>query len=304
MNFIRFYIIISIFFISKVVAQQDPHYTHYMYNTSSINPAYTATKEKIVVSFIGRNQWIGFKGAPETQNLNFISPLGSGMSMGMNITNEKIGYINDISIIGNLSYTIQINESDKLAFGLKFGGKSLNIDWKKGSFYDKKDPLYQTNFNSIRPQFGAGLFYFQPQKWYFGLSVPDILRYKSFLNNNTDILSWEKVHLYMIFGYVFTINDNLKFKPASLVKMAYGAPLSLDISANFYLYETFNAGIAWRYGDAISALVGVDIMNNFHIGYAYDLTSSDFRVTNIGTHEIILQYQFAFRSKRKCYPLF
>ncbi|WP_394801644.1 type IX secretion system membrane protein PorP/SprF, partial [Tenacibaculum piscium] len=41
------------------------------------------------------------------------------------------------------------------------------------------------------------------------------------------------MHLFFIAGYVFDLSDNIKFKPAALVKAVKGAPLSVDVSANF-----------------------------------------------------------------------
>ena len=54
-------------FLNRATAQQDPQYTHYMYNLSVVNPAYaTATPEVLNLGGLYRTQWVGAVGAPKT----------------------------------------------------------------------------------------------------------------------------------------------------------------------------------------------------------------------------------------------
>ena len=45
-------------------AQQDPMFTHYMYNTLSVNPGYAGSREALTITGLHRSQWTNFKGAP------------------------------------------------------------------------------------------------------------------------------------------------------------------------------------------------------------------------------------------------
>jgi type IX secretion system PorP/SprF family membrane protein len=99
------------------------------------------------------------------------------------------------------------------------------------------------------------------------------------------------MHFFLIAGYVYDINEDLKFKPAALLKAVSGAPLSLDVSANLLFNEKFRVGLGWRWDDSISALLGFQVSDELLIGYSYDLTTSNYNVTNTGTHEVTLQYQ-------------
>ena len=47
-----------------VKAQQEAHFTQFMYNQLYFNPAYAGARGMPSFSLIYRNQWIGFKGAP------------------------------------------------------------------------------------------------------------------------------------------------------------------------------------------------------------------------------------------------
>ncbi|WP_445716443.1 type IX secretion system membrane protein PorP/SprF, partial [Flavobacterium sp.] len=47
-------------------AQQDPHYTQYMYNMSVMNPAYAGSKENLSMGLLYRKQWVELEDAPTT----------------------------------------------------------------------------------------------------------------------------------------------------------------------------------------------------------------------------------------------
>lgn len=303
----QFLIIFLVFYTSliiKIQAQQDPQYTQYMNNTMSVNPAYAGSKDYGVITVIGRTQWIGLEGAPQTQNISYHTPLNySGLGLGINIMNDEIGPSKEIYLDTNISYTIETNEDGNFAFGLRLGGRFLNIDWSKGEA-NEEEAIFGENVNKFLPTIGAGLFYYKPQ-WYIGLSVPNVLRIEHYDANRKSLKETvvDKKHFFLIAGYVYDINYDLKFKPAALVKAVTGAPLSLDISVNFLFQEKFRAGLGWRLDDAISALLGFQASDRLLIGYSYDLTTSNYNVTNPGTHEIMLQYEFLGDTKYK-YPRF
>ncbi len=275
----------------NLYSQQDPQYTQYMYNTMSVNSAYAGSKGYGVINALGRTQWVNFKGAPDTQTLSYDTPIGyTGLGLGINLVNDKIGPANEISLDANISYTILTGDDGNLAFGLKLGGRLLNIDWSRGKSHPN-DPAFLNNIkNKFLPTVGAGIYY-HTSKLYVGLSVPNLIRTEHY-NDIRRKVAVERLHYFLIAGYVFDLSDNIKFKPAGLLKIVKGAPLSLDISANFLFNEKYRAGLAWRWGDAISALIGIDITKRFHIGYSYDLTTSNYSSYNAGTHEVMLRYEF------------
>lgn len=292
--------------VTSMFSQQDPHYTQYMLNTMSVNPAYVGSKGHSVLTALGRTQWVGLSGAPDTQTLSYDSPIGyNGLGIGINLVNDKIGPSHETYLDANLSYTLETGEEGSLAFGLKLGGRLLNIDWSLGrSDIDGPDPTFAQNIvNKFLPTVGAGIYYHEPQ-WYVGLSVPNFLRQEHYDGNNAvGQTAIERLHYFLIAGYVFDLNDNIKFKPAGLVKLVFGAPISIDVSANFLINEKFRLGAAWRWDDSVAALLGAQVSKSLHIGYAYDLTTSNYNVVNSGTHEVLLRYEI-FKDARIRSPRF
>lgn len=275
----------------QVFPQQDPQYTQYMYNTMVINPAYTGSKGYTTITGLARTQWVGFKGAPDTQTLGYETQLGfSRVGLGVALSNDKIGPSSEISLDGNISYSIQASDNGNLSFGLKLGGRFLSINPTKGNAKDKDDSELPIINNKFLPTIGAGIYYYT-DKFYVGASVPNFIRtehYDDTLNGGN--VGVERFHIFGIMGYVFSLSESIKFKPASIVKAVSGAPLSLDVSGNFLFNEKFVAGLAWRWDDSIAVLLGLQVSDRFYIGYSYDLTTSNYSNYNSGTHEVILRF--------------
>lgn len=289
-------------FVSR--AQQDPGYTQYMYNTMVINPGYAGSVGTLETVLLHRSQWTGIDGAPQTQSFTVHSPLANeAVGLGLSIVNDKLGPSNELYFDGNFSYTINFNDTQKLAFGVKAGARMMSVDWTRGRYYDPVDALLNNNIeNKIKPSVGAGMFFYG-EKWYTGISVPSFLRSDYYDDVEEAVLS-DRLHYYIIGGYVFDLTENLKFKPAVMGKVVSGAPFALDVSANFLIQEKFTIGASYRYDDSVSALAGFQISNAFFVGYSYDYTTSGLNKYNNGSHEFILRYQMPKKSSQMKSPRF
>ncbi|MCR4030040.1 MULTISPECIES: type IX secretion system membrane protein PorP/SprF [Flavobacterium] len=299
-----YFILICSFISVCATAQQEPQYTQYMYNTMAVNPAYAGSTGTIDAALLYRSQWIGISGAPETQSFSIHSPLrNEKIGLGLSIVNDKIGPSDELYFDGNFSYSIPLGYEKRLAFGLKAGARMLNIDWSKGRYYDNDDVLLNQNINNqMKLAVGAGIYYYT-DKWYVGLSVPSFMR-SNYYDDVQESIDYDRLHYYLIGGYVFDLNPNLKFKPAFLVKAVSGAPITADVSANFMIQEKFVIGGAYRTDDSVSILAGFQIAPSFYLGYAFDYTVSQLNKYNDGSHEIILRYQFVKNQSKIKSPRF
>ena len=50
-------------------------------------------------------------------------------------------------------------------------------------------------------------------------------------------------------------------------------------------------GVAYRWDDSVSGLVGFQVSDELFIGYAYDLTTTNLNNYNSGSHEIMLRFE-------------
>ncbi|AEH01006.1 type IX secretion system membrane protein PorP/SprF [Lacinutrix sp. 5H-3-7-4] len=295
---------------NKSHSQQDAQYTQYMYNTLSVNPAYAGSRD--VLSFVGlyRTQWVGLDGAPDTFTASLHSPVGEKVGLGLNITQDEIFITSETYIDLSFSYTLDLKDDAKLAFGIKGGGHFLNIDTNKlntGAF-NQGDSQAEINVdNKFSPQLGLGVYYYT-NKFYLGLSAPNILETEHFdenaANNNSFATAKEKINLYVMAGKTFDLTDDIKFKPATLFKIVEGAPLQLDLSANFLLKEKLTLGVAYRWSAALSAMAGFQISDKLMLGLAYDRETTELKQFNDGSYEIFLRFELFKRNNRMISPRF
>jgi len=279
------------FVLHHTVAQQDAQYTQYIYNTNVINPAYAGTRGVLNITALNRSQWVGLEGAPETQTLNFNSPIGdAGVGLGFSFVNDNLGPSSEQLFHVDFSYKIRTSERHTLSFGIKAGGNLLNVDFNLLTIFDPNDIRFAQNINNrFSPNIGAGAYYFS-DKWYLGISVPNILETSHFDDVSTAIAT-EQQTFYFIGGYVFELSQDWKFKPATLVRASSGTPLSVDTSVNFLFREKFTFGSSYRLGAAVSALAGFQVNDAWLIGYSYDADTTNLSNFNGGSHEIFMRVE-------------
>ncbi len=287
----------------SISAQQDPQFTQYMYNTMSVNPAYAGNNGHLAALLLHRSQWVGINGAPNTQVLAVDTPLKNKLGVGGIISRDALGPSSEISVDGNVSYTIQLDSANsKLSFGMKLGGRIFDVDFSKGLTEDA-DVAFQNNIKSkFFPTIGAGIYY-DTKKGYLGFAIPNFFSQKHYDGEEQEIAA-ERLHYYFIGGKVVDLTPDVKLKPAFFVKWVPGAPIIADVSVNALLKETFTFGLAYRWDDSFSTLLGMQINPNFSAGYAYDLTTSNLASYTGGSHELFVRYEFKSSKKQKEAPTF
>lgn len=302
-------ILVLLLSIMQLQAQQEPHFTHYMFNSLAVNPAYAGSRGALTVTGLYRNQWIGFKGAPVTQTLTGHAPLlQDKLGVGLSVVNDRIGPTNNTSIYADFAYRIPMGQQKKgrLALGIKGGMSMLRVGLNEVGVLQGMDPSFSENYASkVMPNFGFGIYY-HTDYFYVGASVPKILEnyYTSRVENAQDEMR-EKRHYDLMLGGMLKLGKKLKLKPSMLLKVTESSPPELDITALFYmLNDRFWVGPAFRTAfkssDAVSALIGVNVIKQLAIGYAFDysLTNRTFKY-NGGSHELMLRYDFIYGNNKK-----
>jgi type IX secretion system PorP/SprF family membrane protein len=285
-------------------AQQLPMYTHYMYNTLSVNPAYAGSREALTVTALHRSQWVNFKGAPITQTLTMHAPIiNEHIGVGLSVMNDKIGPTNNTAIFGSFAYIMKLSKRSKLALGLSAGASIFQARLTSLELDQQNDPAFQSNVTDrVNPNFGFGAYYYH-ERFYAGISVPNLLQnpYSAQLLENGDpLLGREKQHYFFIAGGLITLSPNLDFKPTTLVKVTEAAPAQADLTASFVIALRLLLGAMFRTNDAVGALIGYDITQQLHAGYSYDWSFGlrTFQY-NGGSHELMLRYDFIYPSKKQ-----
>ena len=275
--------------------QQDPQFTQYMYNMSVINPAYATAEEGILnIGGLYRAQWLGIDGGPTTGTFFAHTPLNEKIEVGISFVNDNIGdIINENNIFADFAYVLQVDEKSKLSLGIKAGFTFFNTDFSGFNLQSgdvSTDIAFNENINKTFPNLGIGGFYFG-ENYYAGLSIPNLLTTKHLeTENGIKSTGVQDIHFFLTGGYVFDFVNDLKLKPAIMIRGVKGAPLAVDLTANVLINKKLEAGIGYRLDDSVSALVNFRVRPDLRIGYAYDYTTSNLSSYNSGSHELFVLF--------------
>ena len=308
-NSLKKAVLLAILFlgVTQVKAQYEPHFTQYMFNEMFINPAYAGARECISATGLYRKQWVGIDGAPVTETVSIHSPFfDNKMGIGLAVVNEKIGVTQNTGFNASYAYRMPLSKG-KLSLGLQIGAVNHYEELSKLTTVQSGDAQFANNTPKLLlPNAGFGAFYYT-QKFYAGLSIPHLIL------NTVDAASIKKVtnkasvkdwHYYITAGYIAKVSDDIKLKPTIMIKEVVGSPMQFDASLNALFVDVFWLGAAYRTGDAVSAIAGIQITKQLRLGYAYDYTLSKLKKYNTGTHEITLGFDFSFDKSKIANPRF
>lgn len=284
-------------------AQQDPHYTQYMYNMSVVNPAYAGLKENLSLGLLHREQWVGIDGAPKTTTFFGNGRVGKNVGLGLSVISDKIGPVQENNIYGDFSYDLKLAPGHRLSLGLKAGvtmQKAGLFSDVNGFVPDPNDPAFAEDTNESFFNVGAGAFYYT-DKYYIGLSVPNFMK-NTYLEKNDRKFGSSVMHMFLTGGYVFDLSEEWKFKPSTMVILAADSPMSFDLSANFLYNKKLEFGATYRLEDSFGAMVNYAVLPNLRIGYAYDNVTSNLNVKAKGSHEIMILFDIFFKKRVSSSP--
>ncbi|QBQ41989.1 PorP/SprF family type IX secretion system membrane protein [Sphingobacterium psychroaquaticum] len=305
----------------KSYAQQSIQFTQYIFNSISVNPAYTGYKEEWFGQMALRSQWTGWDGAPKTGSVSIdgvVDPVNKRHGVGLQVTADKLGAQSATSIYANYALRLQLNSEDteRLALGVAGGFTQYGLDGNKLQAVETGDVVIPAGkITSWRPDIRLGVYYYNP-KWYAGVSVQDLFANSSsndefrFNENSLESL-YRNVSMYVIGGALFELDRGTHFRPSILVKDDFKGPTSLDVNAMFIFNNKFWIGAGYRtrarifkreYFDqsplklsatnAITAIAQFYATDRFRIGYSYDIMLNRMRGLQNGSHEVTLGVTF------------
>jgi len=298
-------------FYGALLAQQDPMFTKYMFNSDD-----------------------SFKFSPTTQTFALQTPIGKRVSIGGTLINDRIGARS--STTANFVYAYHFPfAKGRLSVGLQMGLINWRADWRsKLNFKDPQafDPIYaETNPTRMVPNVGAGLYYYAP-KFYAGFSIPHIIEndLRDFIDeidtgNSRNGDRFYRHYYFMTGAAIELAGKSLIFKPSLLIKNVgllsdfspnqqtvsqVGAPTEFDIDFSLLFSEVFWLGIAYRSAFEVPLFGGTSsndsadiwfsfILNNgMRIGAAYDFTLTALGNNTQGSFELMLGYDFDYKVRK------
>lgn len=275
-------------FVMSAKAQQDAQTSMYFFNPVQFNPAYAGSRGSINITGVSRAQWVGWDGAPNTQFLSVHAPvLRQNIGVGGNISYDKIGSRSAFNAMANFAYHMRLNKDNmRLSLGLSAGIQQYGYNFSDLIVTDPNDLNYTTSFSQTKMNMGFGA-YLYARNFYAGLSVPRLI--KRNIDNNTGN-SYLQRHLYVMGGYVHTLNSVIDIKPSVLIKYTGGGPLIADLNVSAHLYKKFWVGALYRTTDCVGFNASYQIKDYCMVGYAYDFPLNGKMLNQWGTHEFVLSF--------------
>lgn len=302
----KFYFSLCLLLISgscTVLAQQDPHYSHYMFNGLAFNPAVAGSKESISALALYRAQWVNLEGSPRTQTLSVHAPLQKIKSgIGIHLINDPLGYLGNLEVMLAYAYKLDLGNG-VLSTGLNFGFFQQALDGTKLKANDETDPdIPKTKVNDITGDLGLGVFY-STEAFYAGISMRHLTEPGIDYALSTGVDGQKlilKRHYYFTAGYNYILNSRFDIKPSVLLKVdkLNNSPQP-EANINVFYNQRMWGGLSYRYPDALIPLVGFNLTDKIKLSYAYDITLTPLSQYSSGSHEILLGYDFQIISKAK-----
>lgn len=286
-------------------AQQDPQYSMFMFNKQVLNPGYVGANGLMEFTLLGRSQWVGITGHPNTATISFNTPVPILFGgLGIHLVQDQIGPFTTTTLAGTYAFKLPIGSKGMaLHIGVTpaFNFKSLDgTDFRAREAVDR-DPKLRDIAGRVTSvsnfDLGAGLYFYKaPQspaengeKFYFGFSMGHLLEPKlgDFGTNFTLARTFN-----VMGGYRFDLGTtNMSIVPSVMFKMA-GNQYQMEFNANFHV-RPMVFGLSYR-GlsniDCLNGIVGFNATQRLFIAYSYDYTLSSLGQATSGSHELIISY--------------
>ncbi len=292
-------------------AQQDPQFSHNMFNLLGVNPGFAGSSDQVCITGLFREQWKGFEGSPATYLGSAHMPvrlLGTRSGVGLFFVQEDIGFENNFNIKASYAYHTSL-ANGMLGIGLDLGMFTMGLDNAQWEWPQQPEPGIPSTDRHYKFDMGIGAYY-RTEQYYVSLSSNHInratIQFQDTLEtSNAEMETFVGRNYFLTGGYTFqTPVALLEVEPSVFIKAAgipkeggienskAGLTFQYDVNLMAIYNKKFWGGVTYRYQDAFVAFLGLELYNGLRLGFAYDFTTSRIRKFSDRTTEIYLNYCF------------
>ena len=305
----------------QVMAQQQPLFTNFLLNGYLYNPALAGAEDHLDLRTSFRKQWVNLPGSPTTtygsingavnqRDLNKeelgslpmrgastikfknVAPLKIRHGVGGYFINDQAGLINRNNLGIGYSIHLPLNHHYYLAIGATVGAHFFNLD--NPTLRDQGDDAFagSQSFGTL-PDGQFGLYLYN-ERLQVGLSGNQLFANRMSFAAQNKAVSYNNLtrHFFGTVAYRFSLDTDFDLMPVGIVRYTENSPFSLEGGAKIRYRNSFWAGGTYRFGDAVTGLVGLSLYKFVDLSYAYDFSTSQIQKASIGTHEIVIGFRF------------
>ena len=244
------------------------------------------------------------------------------VGLGVMFQQESAGLYTNITADIQLGYKLNLFKgvlTGAVNIGLlneKFKGSEVFIPDDDDYHQSTDEAIPTTDVGGNALDIGVGAYYYHPKFW-AGISLlhanKPTVTFTSDSQTATGGTSAEGTSaknfeftaprtLYFMAGSNIPIKNTLfEVIPSMLVRSDFTFT-TFDVTARVRYNKFISAGVAYRYNDAISAMIGVDF-KGFFLGYSFDYPTTAIAKASSGSHEIFAGYSlkldFSEKNKNK-----
>jgi type IX secretion system PorP/SprF family membrane protein len=268
-------------------AQQVPQSYLYGYNTFLINPASSGLNNCTELTVAHHNQWVKIEGAPITNHLLVSTRIKDRWGIGGQFMMDKIGMLQQISALGNVSYGI-LNGNQTLRLGISIGYNNYRVNPSNAVAFDLLDPIVNGGNQSagaISSDFGA--FYRNGALELFGTVKQLVKTYSNFGYANLPGYG-QRPHFMLGTGYQIKLNNAWGLRPNALYKSINNVN-QVDVNVDAQYKKFLHLGAGFRTQVGVVARAGIVLKERFFFGYAYEAPIANIASYSSGSHELMLK---------------
>ena len=268
------------------VAQHGISYNQFGQLRNSFNSSLSTMDMQGSVSFLGRSQWLGVDGAPQSlwasANVGFRR---IGATAGLDIKHAAIGVVKESEFSAYFAKSVRLSEDEYLS--LSMGGGLL---YYTGNFssVDPGDPAFREDVRNTDGLLSISTSYYRRERYYVGVSMPRF----ALGNNKEQDYEFKRVY-YITGGALLELDDMFHLRPSFLVGHMEDQSPRYDVSVLAFMGRKLGVGLGVQNQGDLSGLLQLN-MGNFGIGYSYQFSPNsrtlNQRISN-NTHEIGLRYR-------------
>nr|WP_320117932.1 PorP/SprF family type IX secretion system membrane protein [uncultured Marinifilum sp.] len=283
-------------------AQQVPLIDQYYINPTFYNPA-AAGANGLFNAYLLRNQkFSGFDGGQVTHLFTADAALKDAKyGAGFNLTNDDIGIFNNTQASLSYSYQIELSTNHYLRLGLSAGISDFRL--KMNEIVANPDDAYLMNTDYKSTEFMANMgFYYTHKNLMIGLTIPQLLNNSVNGSSNNQQSSYKLVRHAMLSGaYKFPIKQvkDLSITPYLMLRYANNSPFQYDVNVIANLADKAWFSLSYRDNYSIGLNAGIQFLQNFTLGYSYDIGIQESGRYASNNHEFLIGYKLKKKSRKE-----
>ena len=281
---------------ARVYSQQLPHILFYKENLNYFNPAVTGMEGSLLL-INHRSQWLSIPGAPETTSIRFNANPKKNASWGFMLESDQIFIENRISIAGDYSYQISLDERSTLNFGLRVGFYNSFFELENlNRISNEPNEILEAVSPYIGNIIGAGIHYNRTgdtADYFLSVATPNLVNFRRFKTTyNIYTQARDQRHYYVV-GGVQIETPLITLIPHFLMRAVQNAPALYSGMLGLNYQNDYELGLGITNNYYMSGYVQVKNLNNFSVSAGYEFaTRLNETSLRAGTIEMNLKYKF------------